>query len=125
MKKVGTSLTPEMIDYETGIIPAVRNVLFVAEHMGCSSTTRNALTQKFEILDFYRLTRKTLKFKESPEGCSAIPFLPPKQILRAFNNYRNDVEPTFQEQPALETLFAYVETFWIWGANAPRFMECI
>ena len=36
-------------------------------------------------------------------------------MLRAFNNYCNDVEPTFEQQPTLETPFAYLETFWIWG----------
>ena len=98
---------PETIitEYETGKMPAVRNIVFITELQNpvvAGSTTRNTFTEKFKVSESYSPTPKTINFKEWLFG---LPFLPPNEILRAFNNYRIDVEPTFKHQPALETPF--------------------
>ena len=126
MEKFGVPLVPEMIitDYETGIIPAVGNLVLMRNTLVAGSTTRNAFTENFKLLDFHNRTRETLNLKESPEGCSAFHSYHQTKSSVLSTIIAMNVAPTFYEQPALETLFAYVEHFWIWG-QCPSLFECI
>ena len=127
MENFGVPVMPETIltNYETGIFPAVRKVFFcrrtqwsllplLAMHLPKNS--RFGLSQPYS---------KDPQIQGIARRLVSYPFSLPNEMLRAFNNYCNDVEPTFEQQPTLKTFFAYLEIFWIWGANASRFLECI
>ena len=113
-------LVPEFIvtDYESGVIPAVRTVFFGSEQVGCWFHYSQCIYRKIQDIGLSREYSSNEIIQNVSRKLFSLPFLPPNEIVRGFQDYENQLQTIFLVYPSLESLFNYVRNFWIFG-NLP------
>ena len=108
---------PETIipDNVTAIIPAVRNVFFVAKRIGCWFHYLQHLHEKNQEIGLRQPHSKVPQIQRIGRRLFSLPFYHQGKSSVFSTIIAMKLNLILEQQPLLGTLFAYVGIFWIWG----------
>ena len=104
--------------FESGVIPAVRTVFLRSEQVGCWFHLSQCIYRKIQDIGLSREYSSNEIIQNVSRKLFSLPFLPPNEIVRGFQDYENQLQTIFLVYPSLESLFNYVRNFLMFG-NLP------